>query len=70
MQLDTKLAQIALHDADTMMLGADTTPVAVTAVWNAWHALDVQVAIGTDLTTGPGDALWFLVGARYYAGTL
>jgi hypothetical protein len=70
MQLDTKLAQIALHDSDNMMLGADTTPVALTAVWNAWHALDVQAAIGTDLTTGPGDALWFLVGARYYAGDL
>jgi hypothetical protein len=70
MQLDTKLALIALHDSDSMMLGADTTPVALTAVWNAWHALDVQAAIGTDLTTGPGDALWFLVGARYYAGSL
>ena len=70
LQVDTKLAQIALHDSDTMMLGADTTPVALTAVWNAWHALDVQAAIGSDLTTGAGDALWFLVGARYYAGTL
>jgi hypothetical protein len=70
LQLDTKLAQIALHDSDSMMLGTDTTPIALTAVWNAWHALDVQAAIGTDLTTGPGDALWFLVGARYYAGDL
>jgi hypothetical protein len=70
MQLDTKLAQVALHDSDSMMLGRDTTPVALTAVWNALHALDVQAAVGTDLTTGPGDALWFLVGARYYAGSL
>lgn len=70
LQVDTKVAQIALHDADSMMFAADTSPVALTAVWNAWHALDVQAAIGTDLTTGAGDAMWFLVGARYYAGTL
>ena len=49
---------------------ADATPVLLTAVYNVIPALDVQAAIGTDLTNSPGDALSFLVGARYYAGQL
>ena len=52
------------------MIGADTTMVSLTAVYNALPALDIQAAVGTDLPSSPGDALTFLVGARYYAGAL
>jgi hypothetical protein len=48
----------------------DTTPVALTAVYNVMNRLDVLATIGTDLTNEPGDAVTFLVGARYYAGEL
>ena len=68
-QLDTKLAQLDLHESNTAVIGADTTPVSFTAVCNALPALDVQAAIATDLNDA-GDALTFLVGARYYAGAL
>ena len=70
MQVDTKLAQFDLHDSANAFIGADMTPVSLTAVYNVINALDVQAAIGTDLTNSPGDSLSFLVGARYYAGTL
>jgi len=70
LQLDTKLAQIKLSESENALLGADTTPVSLTAVYNVIDALDVQAAIGTDLTNSPGDSLSFLVGARYYAGQL
>jgi hypothetical protein len=67
-QLDTRLVQLALHDASTVVLGADATPVALTAVYNVLPALDVQAVIATDLSNTPGDAVSFLLGARYYAG--
>lgn len=70
LQLDTKLAQINLHDSANAFIGADTTPAALTVVYNVINALDVQAAIATDLSNSPGDALSFLVGARYYAGQL
>ncbi|HEU4614370.1 MAG TPA: hypothetical protein VFS15_19880, partial [Kofleriaceae bacterium] len=70
LQVDTKLAQFDLHDSANAFIGADMTPVSLTAVYNVINALDVQAAIGTDLTNSPGDSLSFLVGARYYAGTL
>ena len=69
-QLDTKLARLNLSNSSNAFIGADTTPVALTAVYNVLHALDIQAAIGTDLSNKPGDALSFLVGARYYAGQL
>lgn len=70
LQLDTKLAQLDLHDSENLVFGRDTTPVSLAVVWNAFHALDLQAAVGTDLTNEPGDAMTFLVGARYYAGRL
>ncbi len=69
-QLDTRLARLGLSNSSNAWIGADTTPVALTAVYNVAHALDVQASIGTDLSNSPGDALSFLVGARYYAGEL
>jgi hypothetical protein len=70
LQLDTKLAQFKISDADNAFIFADTTPVALTVVYNVLHAVDVQAAIGTDLSNDPGNTVAFLVGARYYAGKL
>ena len=69
-QVDTKLAQIDLHDSANALIGKNATPAALTVVYNVIDALDVQAALATDLTNSPGDALSFLVGARYYAGRL
>lgn len=70
LQLDTKLFQIDLHDSANAFIGADTTPMALTVVYNVLPALDVQAAVATDLSNAPGDNLSLLVGARYYAGKL
>lgn len=70
LQVDTKLATINIHDSANTFIGKDTTPAALTVVYNVINALDVQAALGTDLSSSPGDALTFLVGARYYAGQL
>jgi hypothetical protein len=69
-QVDTKLLQLDLHDSETLVFGADITPASLTVVYNALNALDIQAALATDLSNSPGDALTFLVGARYYAGKL
>jgi hypothetical protein len=69
-QLDTRLARLNISDSANAFLFADTTPVALTAVYNVVNALDIQASIGTDLSNSPGDALSFLVGARFYAGKL
>jgi len=69
-QLDTKLARFNISDSANAFMFADTTPAALTAVYNVMGALDVQASIATDLSNEPGDALSFLVGARYYAGKL
>ncbi len=70
LQLDTKLVQLNLSDSANAVIGKDMTPVALTVVYNVINALDVQAALGTDLSNSPGDSLSFLVGARYYAGQL
>ena len=70
LQVDTKLATINIHDSANTLIGKDTTPAALTVVYNVINALDVQAALATDLSNSPGDALSFLVGARYYAGQL
>jgi len=67
-QLDTKLAQVAISDSETRLFGRDVVPATVTVVCNVLPALDVQAAVGTDLMNAPGDNVSFLVGARYYAG--
>ena len=69
-QVDTKLATINIHDSANTLIVKDTTPAALTAVYNVVNQFDVQAAVSTDLTNNPGDALTFLVGARYYAGKL
>jgi hypothetical protein len=69
-QLDTRLARLDIRNSANAFLLADTTPVALTAVYNVVHALDIQASIATDLSNSPGDALSVLVGARYYAGKL
>jgi hypothetical protein len=69
-QLDSKLARFNISDSSNAFIGKDTTPVALTAVYNVLHALDIQAAISTDLSNTPGDTLGFLVGVRYYAGQL
>lgn len=70
LQLDTRLAQLSLHDSATVLIGRDVAPLSLTAVWNAIPPLDLQATVGTDLMNAPGDALTFLIGARYYAGQL
>ena len=70
LQLDTKLFQLDLKDSANAAIFADATPVTLTVVYNAMPALDVQAVLSTDLSNSPGDALSFLVGARYYAGKL
>ena len=70
LQLDTKLVQLEISDSANALIGKDMTPLALTVIYNVINALDVQAAIGTDVTNSPGDALTFLVGARYYAGQL
>ncbi len=70
LQLDTKLAQLEINDSATVLIGRDVAPASLTAVWNALPELDLQAAVGTDLINAPGDALTFLLGARYYAGRL
>jgi hypothetical protein len=69
LQLDTKLLQVGLAESDTLLIGRDFAPVALTVVWNAISVLDVQAAIATDAKDA-GDTLAFLVGARFYAGQL
>jgi hypothetical protein len=70
LQLDTKLARFNVSDSANAFVFADTTPVALTAVYNVINAIDVQASIATDLSNAPGDALAFLIGARWYAGKL
>jgi hypothetical protein len=70
LQLDTKLATVNLSESANTLIGKDTTPAALTVVYNVINAIDIQAALGTDLSNSPGDSMSFLVGARYYAGQL
>jgi hypothetical protein len=69
-QLDTTIASIEIADSPTTVIFSDTTPIAVTATYNAKPNLDAFVSIGTDLTNEPGDTLTFLLGANYFLGAL
>ena len=73
-QVDTSLATLDISDSANAFLFADSTPLALTLIYNAIPALDVSAGIGVNLTPaeplGVGDTLGFLVGARYYAGAL
>lgn len=69
--LQTNLLTIAIKDAgDSTFIFADTTPIALGAIYNVMPALDVNVAIGTDLSNSPFDPTSILIGARYYGGKL
>lgn len=70
LQLDTSLAHINLHNDATTAIFADTTPLAITAVYNAMPELDVFAQLGTDLSNDPDQNLTITIGARYYAGHL
>lgn len=69
-QLDTTIAHIEISDSPTTVIFSDTTPIAVTATYNAKPNLDAFVSIGTDLSNEPGDTLTFLLGANYFLGAL
>jgi hypothetical protein len=77
-QLDTILAKLKIADSNNAFIFADSTPLAVTATYNAIPALDAIASIGINLTppeamgvdVALGDTLTFLVGARYYIGQL
>lgn len=83
LQLDTKLAQINVKDSASAYLFADTTPIALTAIYNAIPALDLMAVMSVDATPPPtmdatgasvdgkaSDTLSVLIGARYYMGKL
>ena len=71
LQLDTKLGRIGFHDSEHAIFGRDETPLALTVVYNVMNALDVQAAVGADVSADAvGDSFSVLVGARYYAGDL
>lgn len=67
-QLDTTLATIKIKDSANAFIGADSTPLALSAVYNAIPALDVLAGISIDPNID--DTLAFAIGARYYLGTL
>lgn len=69
-QLDTTIAHIEIADSPTTVIFSDTTPISITATYNAKPNLDAFVSIGTDLTNEPGDTLTFLLGANYFLGAL
>jgi hypothetical protein len=68
LQLDTTLATIKIKDAANAFFGADSTPLALTAIYNAIPAVDVIGGISVDPDIS--DSLAFGVGVRYYGGAL
>lgn len=74
LQLDTLLATFEIADSANTFIGADTTPVLASGIYNVMPALDVLAAFGLNATpaegSGVGDTLSFLAGVRYYGGTL
>src|SRR6185436_6628668 len=49
LQLDTKLLQLDISDSANVVIG-DATPVALTVLYNAMPALDIQAVLSTDLS--------------------
>lgn len=74
LQLDTTLATFSIADSANTFIGADTTPAKLTAIYNVVPSIDVAAAVGLDATpaegTGVGDTLAFLLGVRYYGGSI
>lgn len=70
-QLDTKLGRVGLHDSANAIIVRDETPLALTVVYNVLNALDLQVAVGADVSAeAVGDSFSALFGVRYYGGDL
>lgn len=75
-EADTVLADLVLSDDDTgaesTYIFSDSTPLQLTASYNAMPALDVYATLGLDVTppdgTDLGDTVFVGVGARYYVG--
>lgn len=71
-QLDTRLAQLAIANAETARIGVDATPLFVAAWVNAVPALDVYAGVGLDVTPAGaatiGDTVNLAIGARGYLG--
>jgi hypothetical protein len=81
LQLDTTLAAINIAKSSNAWFGADSTPLALTLVYNAVPAVDLIGSIALNLTPprstdpmvadpGVGDTLAFLLGGRFYLGKL
>lgn len=74
LQLDTSLGTIDISDSANAFLFADTSPFAATAIYNVQQPIDVIASVGLNVTpvepAGVGDTLTFLLGVRYYGGTL
>lgn len=71
LQLDTRLGRVGFHDSAHAIIGRDETPLALTVVYNVLNELDIQAAIGADVSADAvGDSFSLLVGLRYYGGDL
>ncbi|MCE9574595.1 MAG: hypothetical protein K8W52_15715 [Deltaproteobacteria bacterium] len=71
LQLDTVLASIKIKDSANAFIGADSTPLSLSGVYNAIPALDVLAGLSCDPNAASfGDSLAFSIGARYYVGAL
>ncbi|HEY4175799.1 MAG TPA: hypothetical protein VGM90_03160 [Kofleriaceae bacterium] len=75
LEVDTKLANLVISDDSTgeksTFIFSDTTPLSLTATYNAMPALDIYGAIAFDATPpagGVGDTLVVGAGVRYYIG--
>lgn len=78
LQLDTNLTNIVISEGDYMaestFIFSDSTPLNLTATYNAMPALDVIGGLSFDATPPEGvdfgDTMVLLLGARYYGGNL
>jgi len=70
LQFDTVFAKVAIKDdGDSVVIFADSTPVAVTGIYNIKPAFDVFGALSFDLSADEvGSTLALVLGARYYLG--
>lgn len=73
-QVDTTLASLSISNSENAFIFADSTPAALTGIYNAIPALDVMAGLSMNATpagdAGIGDTLAFLLGVRYYGGQL
>lgn len=73
-QLDTTLASFNIADSANAFIFADTTPLLLSAIYNVIPAIDVLASGGLNVTPPDpaevGDTVSFVLGIRYYGGTL